>query len=400
MLPRRLVSLGTVSLLAALAGCSETTGVLLVLEGGVQAYTDLLGVSDAAVRVYTLDGELIGEGTTDGNGQFVVAVAAPYDDGASMRAEIEHPAFVQTELWQTLRLADPAAASVAVVPGRLGNPTTSYLPGISLAPVSEAPGTISGVVFDALQADKVGVEGLGVTLRAGIKPPADAPVVASTTTGVLGAFSFADVPAGTYTAFIEGGDAYANASFTVVSVGGADSVGQDGATTPALEEDQFRVVLSWGELPEDLDSHLSGPLRDASEEEDEADGEEQRFHVYYAEDASPLGTDTTNATVFLDVDDVTSFGPETVTARRMYDGWYRYSVHDFTNREVADYIDMMSYSRAKVQLFVGRDVFESYDIPVGRGGTVWTVFELDGATGTPYLVNEFAYEANEGSSIF
>lgn len=369
--------------------------MLLVLDGGVQAYTDQLGIPDAAVRVYTLEGDLLGEGTTGASGQFEVAVAAPYDDGTFLRAEIEHPDFVSTELWQTVRLADPEAASVAVVPGRLGDPTNAVLPSVLLAPVSSEVGSVSGLVFDALQEDKVGIAALGVSLREGIRPPIDAPVVASATTDLGGAFSFADVPAGTYTAFIEGGDAYLDASFTVVSVGGVDSIDQDGATTPAIDDGQFRVVLSWGLVPEDLDSHLTGPIPESTVDES---GEEQRFHVFYADDAWPLGTDTTNATIFLDVDDVTSFGPETVTARRMYPGRYRYSVHDFTNKDVTDYIDQLSYSRAKVQLFVGRDVFESFDVPVGHGGTLWTVFELDGATGLPYLVNQFSYADDEGAS--
>jgi hypothetical protein len=67
-----------------------------------------------------------------------------------------------------------------------------------------------------------------------------------------------------------------------------------------LIDDQTTVItLTWGENPSDLDSQLFGPT--------ETEGE--RFHIYYVTREATVN----GVTMFLDVDDVTSFGPEVTT---------------------------------------------------------------------------------------
>jgi len=80
----------------------------------------------------------------------------------------------------------------------------------------------------------------------------------------------------------------------------------------------IQLKLTWGQNPSDLDSHLTGP--------DAAAG---RFHVYYRQKNYPLGALPASAEVNLDVDDVTSFGPEFITVRTLRPGTYKYSVHHF-----------------------------------------------------------------------
>ena len=81
------------------------------------------------------------------------------------------------------------------------------------------------------------------------------------------------------------------------------------ALSPVMQNiDGLRVVLTWGEAPKDLDSHLSFPNN----------------HVFFS---AKNGTQTN-----LDVDDTTSYGPETITIEKKLDGQrYVYAVHDYSN---------------------------------------------------------------------
>jgi len=135
-----------------------------------------------------------------------------------------------------------------------------------------------------------------------------------------------------------------------------------------LQSGEFRVVLTWGRNPSDLDSHLTGPVS----------GTSTRFHVYY-------GNRESGDMCGLDVDDVTSFGPETVTCpktgttgRTLPPGVYRYSIHHFSGS------GMIGTSGAIVRLEMG-DGTTQYFTPPSTGSTgdddVWTVFEVTVAEG-------------------
>jgi hypothetical protein len=387
----RIVAPSLLAAMIGLSGCGEPTAVVLTLRARVQSYVNLHGINGTNVQVYAGDEVLVAETTTNSLGDFEATVAVPYtDDGVALHGALSEAGHVGTDFYREIQFADLEEARLAVTPGHVRTSPEIFLAGISLAPVSDATGSVSGRIFDAVSKDQaVGIGGLELTLREGVNPPLESPVIATTVTGgdgagtgaAFGSYSFNGIPAGTYTVFIDGGQGWLDAYFSVVCVGGADSPKQQGATSEELGANEFRVVLSWGLLPEDLDAHLSGP---ASPGESDT-GAVDTFHVYYA---APSSTSS-----FLDVDDVTSEGPETVTVSRMEPGLYRYSLHDYTNRE-ASFSDAMSASGARVQLFVGNGRFESFDIPLGQPGTVWTVFELDGETGTPYLVNRFSYQAD------
>lgn len=66
-----------------------------------------------------------------------------------------------------------------------------------------------------------------------------------------------------------------------------------------LDETSTTITLTWGENPSDLDSQLFGPLPDSS----------GRFRVYFGNRSQEVN----GVTIFLDVDDVTGFGPEVTT---------------------------------------------------------------------------------------
>lgn len=140
---------------------------------------------------------------------------------------------------------------------------------------------------------------------------------------------------------------------------------EGGSDVGGIDANEVRVVLSWGEAPRDLDSHMTGPT-----------GTGDRFHTYFASRSDQQSE--------LDVDDVTSFGPETITlsprpgAARLVPGIYRYSVHHFSGSStIAD-------SPARVRLvFGGTNQERTFTVPAAQRSNqngdddLWTVFELN-----------------------
>lgn len=126
------------------------------------------------------------------------------------------------------------------------------------------------------------------------------------------------------------------------------------AISPVMTNlDGMRVVLSGGEKPFDLDSHLIFP----------------GGHIYFD---SKEGTDAN-----LDVDDTDSYGPETVTISKKHFGEsYIYAVQDYSNKGLPN-SNYLSASKAKVFVYVGSSLVRSYSVPAGKRGNIWTVFKLN-----------------------
>ncbi|MBB8641896.1 tetratricopeptide repeat protein [Escherichia coli] len=126
------------------------------------------------------------------------------------------------------------------------------------------------------------------------------------------------------------------------------------AISPVMTNlDGMRVVLSWGEKPFDLDSHLIFP----------------GGHIYFD---SKEGTDAN-----LDVDDTDSYGPETVTISKKHFGEsYIYAVQDYSDKGLPN-SNYLSASKAKVFVYVGSSLVRSYSVPAGKRGNIWTVFKLN-----------------------
>ncbi len=140
-----------------------------------------------------------------------------------------------------------------------------------------------------------------------------------------------------------------------------------------MAENEYRVVLTWGLNPADLDSHLSGMAENGS-----------GYHVYYVQ----LQADGGNA--LLEWDDTTSYGPETTHFLEYSGASYTFSVHDYTNRGSSS-SDRMARSGAKVVVYHADSEMASFDVP-DEPGTVWTVFTVQNNQLTP--VNRMSYCSN------
>jgi hypothetical protein len=237
----------------------------------------------------------------------------------------------------------------------------------------EGTGTVEGRIVDAVTGETV--SGVAIDLREGINST-DGEVVASATTGSSGTYQITDLPAGNYTAEASAPE-YNTSYFTVTSIGGQTNSVPDASINPESQDSEYRIVLSWGETPEDLDSHLTYPRPDG-------DG---RFHLYYATRIDNPYSDYAD----LDRDDVTSFGPETITIYQVLDGVYRYSVHDYTNRG-ASQSTALANSGAQVEVYQDGEKIQTFNVPSGTEGTLWTVFEIENGQVNP--VNEMTYESN------
>ena len=193
-----------------------------------------------------------------------------------------------------------------------------------------------------------------------------------------GAYSFS-VPAGNYTINIldnrkgiSDNERYITQSFTVSVEAGQTQV-KDAYVSTADSSDQIRIVLRWGAKPRDLDSHLLGPTATGN----------GRFHTYYANKGYSYNG---KKYADLDLDDTTSYGPETTTIyKKAGNGVYSFYVHDFSTGQSST-STVMANSGANVEVYMGASQVAKYYVPASPG-TLWHVFDLDAATGTltPYV---------------
>lgn len=173
---------------------------------------------------------------------------------------------------------------------------------------------------------------------------------------------------------------YITSSFNIKILGGMTIGNQNGYVSNKITAEEIRIVLTWGATPSDLDSHLVGP--------DAAGG---KFHVYYYN--KRYGSE-----VDLDVDDTSSYGPETITIHSSRAGTYTYAVHDYTNRS-SSYSTALSNSGAQIKVYKGAKLIATYNVPANKDGTLWTVFTYDGATGQITTVNTMTYDSSSGGSL-
>jgi hypothetical protein len=276
---------------------------------------------------------------------------------------------------------DVRASAGGYVPARAyanQNPpgqTTTMAP-MPLVPASASPGGIAGTVRNAR--DATGIPNAYVTLYADIRYSPDTSIIAFTTTDASGAFAFTSLAAGTYT--IEAiTDGFDRGERTGVAVGNTTTGGQDVFLSPVGSGAFVRIVLSWGSTPPDLDAHLTGPNEDGT-----------RFHVWYNERLDPDAPPYAG----LDHDDTDGGGPETITITRFNSGNYRYSVHDYTNRESSS-SNALASSGARVEVYTSGAHRQEFFVP-NQAGTLWTVFEMTGTIDNPQITprNEMTYASD------
>lgn len=255
--------------------------------------------------------------------------------------------------------------------------TTEYVETVRIVPESSSPGDAAGTITNALTGDAV--SDATVTVYSGMSNTSGT-VQGTATTDSLGAYSVTGLDAGNYTVLLSK-SGFQSSFFSIYVVGGSTTSAQNGAITPTLSSGETRIILTWGLSPSDLDSHLLGPY---------ADGSGSQFHIYWAD-----GTYTSGSSTYadLDLDDVSSYGPETITIYTQSTGTYTYCVHDFSNLSSSSSTGLAN-SEAQVKVYQGSSLLGTFNVP-NSGGTVWEVFTLSGTSITP--VNTMSYESSPSS---
>jgi hypothetical protein len=148
-----------------------------------------------------------------------------------------------------------------------------------------------------------------------------------------------------------------SASVTIPPAGNAT---QNFGLSQSLATGQVRVVLTWANTPQDLDATLYLP----------GGGGRTKVDAYTR----------TAGGVTLDNDDRDGAGPETITISQPSPGVYTYVVHQYSNDGT------LTASGARVRILRGDAEVQAFTVPSGAGRW-WTVFTLDGTSGTVTPVN-------------
>jgi hypothetical protein len=147
-------------------------------------------------------------------------------------------------------------------------------------------------------------------------------------------------------------------------------------TMPILVVDDIAMVrdfwmqftLTWDQNPADLDSHMWTPVIDG-----------YSYHVYYAS----RGDSASAPFVDLDVDDVTSYGPEHITIYDEFPGTYTYAIYHYSGS------GDITTSGAEVGILDPDGGVQAFDVPEASAAANWWwhVCTIDGTTGVITPVN-------------
>ena len=181
-------------------------------------------------------------------------------------------------------------------------------------------------------------------------------VAATAVTNASGAYSLIVNP-GTYQVSVSAPGFITDIANVIVASG--QTATRDFALSPVLPAGQYRIVLTWGSSPVDLDAHLlvQSPNGNAV--------------VYW----SNPGSSSSFPFAALDVDDVDGLGPETITIYQQV-GQYSFWVENYSGES------SIAASGALVRVFNGAALVAQFAAP-NQPGLRWDVFTLNGSTITP-----------------
>jgi len=214
--------------------------------------------------------------------------------------------------------------------------------------------SISGIVTNAT--DGLGLSGATISVDGASQQG---------TSGSDGAFSVTGIASGDQTIRVSA----SGFSDYTVDVSLQDDTNTDLgviALSENLATGELRVVLSWGEFPSDLDLHAWVP-----------DGTEIAYYSLIGDGIS------------LDVDDTSSFGPETITISEQQDGTYNFFVHNYSGSGSTSIFD----SGARIDVYDGDGLITSVtpDSGCDNSKDYWHVVDINGGSVT--TINECSTEA-------
>ncbi len=214
-------------------------------------------------------------------------------------------------------------------------------------------GVAKGIISNALTGK--GLDGVKLTIRSGWNNMSNGSIITSSTTDSNGNYSLT-LPLGNYTVITEK-TGFVTGHVNIVVQSGT-TYSQNGTMSPStISGDGYTVVLTWGENPQDLDSHVEGTLSN-----------NDSFHVYFSHTSDYDGDiEVCN----LDVDDTTSYGPETITLRPTTTNPYYYYIYKYAGTGT------VATSEAQIKLYKDGTLIRTFNVPTDQGdGDYWNVFAI------------------------
>lgn len=221
--------------------------------------------------------------------------------------------------------------------------------------IDSKTGTVMGNVIDAQNGNVL--KNVAISFRKGTNVKSGN-VVESVNTDSQGAYEV-EIEEGTYTIEAKA-DGYVEEYFVVEVEAGNTYVDNDFALVSQLGEGSIRIVLSWGAIPSDLDSHLFGTTSDG-----------QNMHIFFENKTFMSGG---REYANLDLDDTSSYGPETITLNDMA-GSYTYSIVDYSNEGDVTSQELAN-SNAVVKVYLPGQAPIEFRVPQGAGFE-WDVFKIE-----------------------
>lgn len=342
------VAIGSASITAASEGKSASVPVTVIpnpaltfsASGRVVEAAGTPGITGARVTARDASAAIIATTTADAGGNWVLPGLAM---GSVLDFAVSATGYVSTTV-----------AAVTIT-------STLTVENVPLARTSAVNGGVSGLARNASTNAAI-TTGLAVELREGVNAVTGLAAQA-TTTAADGTYAFAGLASGTYTLVMRGAG-FAQSARTVVITGGATLANADLTLSANANANQWRAVLTWTAADRDLDLYLTLPGAGSTREQ-----------VYFLQP----GSCTAAPNACLDRDASAAPGPETITISQLGTGIYRFYVHNYNTPSSATDSTLMR-SGALLRVFRGTSQVGSYVVPQ-QAGTLWTVFELDGATG-------------------
>lgn len=316
------------------------------MEGKVEVVVDgsnnTMPVQNAKVEFYNTNNEsqLVTHALTDSDGNFSVSLPA-----GDYKLITSAEGYVSLESYETARLNSTKYVEIYIL----------------FSENQQGVGSAAGKITSSVTGQ--GLDDVNIRLKKGWNNIDDYDFLDEEfTTDSSGKYKIEDVDVGYYTIVTEK-DGYVQASKNILVLKDHPFNDYNFSINPEMADDgDIRIVLNWGSSPYDLDSHLIG-LKPNSD----------YFDVYYNDKIYTYeGDDMVN----LDVDVISSYGPETITITNDINGVYIYGVHDYSNRNNTS-SKSLSNSNCTVTVYSGDIAIDKFSIPTNRTGTFWEVFEID-----------------------
>lgn len=302
------------------------------MSGSVKDASTEEAISNALVRVYDSDGNEVTRTRTDSSGRYNMTLSAG-----------EYVVKISAGSYKSVKMA-------VVINANSTTYNETFLMISSGLSMGFANGTITNSITEAA------VPNVTLKFRKNWNNQTGT-VVYTTSTNDNGYYevSSSELSVGFYTMeMIKSGyiTGYKNIFISPIDVSAQNAV-----LSPVTSDGTYRIVLTWGENPSDLDSHVQGALSDGSS-----------FHVYYSHKSQYDGdTEICN----LDVDDTTGYGPETITLIPNTDAPYYYYIYRYSGS------GSISTSGAQIKVYSGDTLIATYNAPTDQGTSdYWNVFAI------------------------